>query len=104
MSWNLFLDDERFPALHETGKFVVARSVNHAIDLIVAMGCPSYISFDNDLGEGQLEGYDLAKMMVEMDMDGVIHIPNDFDWYVHSQNCKAIENINAYLRGYLDRR
>jgi hypothetical protein len=97
-AWKLFIDDERFPA--EDG-FVIARSVAEAQALILKNGCPTYIAFDNDLGEGQPEGYDLAKWLVEMDMDGKVEIPNDFSFYVHSQNSRAMENIPAYLNGYL---
>lgn len=99
MVWKLFLDDERFPV--EEG-FVIARSVADAQALILERGCPDYIAFDNDLGENQPEGYDLAKWIVEQDMDGIIEIPEGFDFYVHSQNSQAQVNIPGYLRNYLN--
>jgi hypothetical protein len=104
MMWQLFLDDERFPAMHETNKYVIARTVEQAVEMIRRMGMPTFISFDNDLGEGMLEGYDLAKKIVEMDLNGTYRIPDGFDWYVHSQNSVAVENIHGLLKNYLENR
>ncbi|WP_371131695.1 cyclic-phosphate processing receiver domain-containing protein [Sulfuricurvum sp.] len=46
-------------------------------------------------------GYDFAKWLVEMDMDGKIHIPEDFYFTVHSANPVGAKNIQEYLRNYL---
>jgi hypothetical protein len=105
MTWRLFLDDERFPVEDDGtplgNNFIIARTVEEAQNLIMLYGMPNYISFDNDLGENQPEGYSLVKWIVEMDMDGIINIKEDFSFYVHSQNSQAQVNIPAYLNNYL---
>ena len=64
-------------------------------------GCPSFISFDNDL-QMPLEGIHLAHWIVEKDMDSPGFIPQDFDYFVHSQNIIAKERIYSYLNQYLN--
>lgn len=64
---------------------------------------------DHDLGtdrEGNLlpTGYDFAKWLIEMDMDGIITIPPDFAFTVHSANPVGAKNIQGYLMNYLQRR
>lgn len=96
----IFLDDERFPP-NDGKEWVIARTVEEAISFILKTTNLEYISFDNDLGENQPEGYSLVKWIVEMDMDGIINIKEDFSFYVHSQNSQAQVNIPAYLNNYL---
>lgn len=60
-------------------------------------GLPDLISFDNDLGIGNGEGYDCAKWLVEYCMNNNVHLP---EWYVHSANPVAQENINQLLSNF----
>lgn len=60
-------------------------------------GLPDLISFDNDLGIGNGEGYDCAKWLVEYCMNNNVHLP---EWYVHSTNPVAQENINQLLLNF----
>ena len=60
-------------------------------------GLPDLISFDNDLGIGNGEGYDCAKWLVEYCMNNNVHLP---EWYVHSSNPVAQENINQLLLNF----
>lgn len=76
-------------------------TVEGAIDYIERNGCPNFISFDNDLMR-ELEGIDLAKWLVEKDMDDPNFLPKDFNFFVHSQNPIAKEKIYSYLGQYLD--
>ena len=57
-------------------------------------GLPDVISFDNDLGIGNEEGYDCAKWLVEYCMNNNVSLP---EWYVHSTNPVAKENIENLL-------
>ena len=84
----------------EVKKFI---NVEQCQAYMVQFGCPNFISFDNDLKE-ELEGHHLAKWMVERDMDYPGFIPDDFQFFVHSQNIKAKENIYGYLGQYLELR
>lgn len=106
MSWNLFLDDERLPP-RDDREWAIARSCTDAIQLIRLKGsCPSYISFDHDLGAGETgpypDGMSFANWLVESDLDsGYNFIPSDFSFYVHSQNPVGRGNIEGILNNYL---
>lgn len=82
-------------------ELVVNTTVEGAIDYIERNGCPNFISFDNDLMR-ELEGVDLAKWLVEKDMDDPSFLPKDFNFFVHSQNPIAKEKIYSYLGQYLE--
>ena len=56
---------------------------------------------DNDL-QRDLEGIHLAQWLVEKDLDNSGFIPNDFEFFVHSQNPIAKKRIYSYLNQYLD--
>ena len=99
----MYLDDLRIPV--EEFDFVV-RSYDEAISIIKKYGVPKFISFDHDLGadeNGKLlkTGYDLAKWIVEADLDNSYTIPSDFTYKVHSQNPVGKQNIVFLLDGYL---
>lgn len=78
-------------------------TVEGAIDYIEREGCPDFISFDNDLMRS-LEGIDLAKWLVEKDLDSPGFLPADFRFFVHSQNSVAKERIYGLLGQYLSHR
>ena len=73
-------------------ELVVNTTVEGAID---------YIERNNDLMR-ELEGVDLAKWLVEKDMDDPSFLPKDFNFFVHSQNPIAKEKIYSYLGQYLE--
>ena len=101
MTWNLFIDDERFPP-NDSREWVICRDNFEVFDRIEELGMPSYISFDHDLGEHTLwTGYSIAKRLVEMDMQGIDEFPDNFNYYVHSQNPVGKANIEGLLNGYL---
>lgn len=97
MTYKLFIDDERYPIGDD---WVIARSHDEVMDIILDRGMPIFVSFDHDLGENKLTGYDIAKTMVEYAMDGNA-FPKDFAFYVHSQNPVGKANIEAYLNNYM---
>lgn len=104
MKWKLYIDDLRTPV---DATFIIARTVVDAQNLIGTCGVPIFISFDHDLGiddNGNLlpTGYDFVKWLVEMDMEGVIILPDSFDFKVHSQNPVGAKNIREYLQNYLE--
>lgn len=104
MKWKLYLDDIRTPS---DPTFMIARTVNDAQKIIHLLGVPTFISFDHDLGiddEGNLllSGYDFAKWLVEMDMEKIFTLDENFDFTVHSQNPVGAENIRAYLKNYME--
>lgn len=111
MSWNLFIDDERWPSdatwaswYGSIDDWTVARTWGEVRTLIDTLGVPSFISFDHDLGNEliYLNGYEIAQQIVEMDMNGEWEIPADFKFEVHSQNPIGKKNIEGLLRNYLN--
>lgn len=98
----MYLDDERDPKT--PGPWVIVRSVDNAIRHVVENGIPSYISFDHDLGEDVLTGYDFAKWLVDQELLGAHFFPENFEYNVHSANPVGAENIRAYLDGYFKQR
>lgn len=83
---------------YEVVKFI---TVEDAQEYINKNGCPNFISFDNDL-KVKLEGIDLAKWIAEKDMENPGFIPQNFQFFVHSQNIIAKERIYSYLGQYLE--
>lgn len=99
----MYLDDLRNPI--EEFDFLV-RNYDEAITTIKEHGVPNFISFDHDLGvdsEDNLlkSGYDLAKWLVDSDLDNDYKLPDNFSFKVHSQNPVGKQNIISLLEGYL---
>jgi len=104
--YSLFIDDERFPPRNDSKNWVIARTWEQVMMALHRNGMPGFISFDHDLGTDPHTGYDIAKFLVELDMDGDpdFAIPQDFTFYVHSQNPIGKANIELYLNNYLSMR
>jgi len=98
MSYTMFLDDIREPIFDYD---CIVRSYNMAKLVVYKRGCPTHISFDHDLST-EKTGYDFAKYLVELDLDGIIDFPDNFTFCVHSANPVGKENIETYLNNYLD--
>lgn len=116
--WNLFIDDQCYEINKETGRpyrdckkidssreYINAKNLDEVFVLIKQLGCPNYISFDHDLGENELTGYDLAKYIVERDLDeNGKFIPDNFGFTVHSANPIGKKNIEYLLNNYLNQK
>ncbi|OJJ22814.1 hypothetical protein BKI52_00240 [marine bacterium AO1-C] len=106
MGYNLFLDDLRTVEMVYDDptkyNFVVVRTYRAFVECIQANGLPDFISFDNDLGldaEGEVapDGYAAAKWLVyESGLD-----LSKLQYYVHSANPVAAEQIRGLLDNYL---
>lgn len=101
MTYKMFIDDERFPP-DDGEKWVICRNWGDVTEMVRTRGFPRFISFDHDLGYGMASGYEIAHWLVEVDCtnnpDCVF--PDDFDFYVHSQNPVGALNIESLLRRY----
>lgn len=107
MSYNLFIDDERYPSEHSTRDFVIVRNSDDAIITMKEYGCPEFISFDHDLG-GDDTSMIIVNWMIAMDLDRRTYglengffIPDNFEFDVHSQNPVGAKNIKELLNSYL---
>lgn len=115
MSYALFIDDTREPSFltrwdapAESREFartrlypwIVVRDYDEAVSYIRDFGWPQTISFDHDIGHAG-NGHDVLKAMIEMVLDGELEVPDDFEWYVHSQNPTGAENIRGLMQSFL---
>lgn len=99
--YSMFLDDERFPPQkNQMGEWVIVRTLDEVKKTVAEKGFPSFVSFDHDLGDDQPTGMDVAKWLIDYDMDNEV-MPDDFSFYVHSQNPVGAKNIQSYIDGYL---
>jgi hypothetical protein len=96
----IFLDDERFPV---DDTLVVFRTAESLLQFINHSGVQmiSFISFDHDLGEGLMTGYDLVNTIVDLELSGKKILSDDFSFYVHSQNPVGKRNIEMLLDNYI---
>jgi hypothetical protein len=99
MTYKLFLDDERFPP-GDASSWCITRDYGSTIAMIEAFGCPELISFDHDLGEGP-SGYDVARWLIETDLNYPGFLPHNFQFTIHSQNPIGAANIKGLLTPYL---
>lgn len=70
MSYNIFLDDERFPSNSDLRDYKIVRNYKDFCELISTLGLPDFVSFDHDLDE-EKTGYDCAKLDVHIQRSGV---------------------------------
>ncbi|WP_069660456.1 cyclic-phosphate processing receiver domain-containing protein [Arcticibacter eurypsychrophilus] len=105
MGYKLFLDDLRsvnmvYKDLSDHD-FIIVRSYLDFVNYISENGLPDFISFDNDLGEDELQcllpdGYACAKWLVydrEFDL-------RNLKFNVHSANPVAKVQIESLLNNY----
>lgn len=106
MSYKLFLDDLRMPSFiypeTKDEDWVIARDVDEFKRIILKNGIPSFVSFDNDLGEYEdgtlkLEGKDAAKWLTYTMMFDI----SNMDFKVHSSNTGGPrEDIAAWINNW----
>jgi len=96
----LWLDDERDPKdptiqkeFGAQGDEVWVKTVEEAISYLQNINV-SHISFDNDLGEGNKEGHELATWIEEQAYNNKIP---PLTWSIHSKNPPASEKIRAAM-------
>ncbi len=96
----LYIDDIRDP---KNNYDYIARSSDEAIKIMKMVDCPTFISFDHDLG-GDDTAMKVVKWMAEKDLDTPGWIPLSFTFNVHSANPVGAANLSGYLNSYLKQR
>jgi hypothetical protein len=97
MRWKLFLDDERYPP---TSNWIIARNMADAVWYVTNYGVPYHISFDHDLGQDDT-GMTFCRWFCNHILNGA-KLPDDFSYYVHSMNPVGKENIEKYMKNFID--
>lgn len=98
MSYNLFIDDERFPP-DDGREWVIARSSQEAIFTVVARGVPMFVSYDHDLG-GDDTSMCFITWMIDRYLDGELGT-FPVNYTIHSQNPIGARNIKGLLDGFI---
>lgn len=98
-TYNLFLDDERFPnqvtwVTFPCWDWEVVRNMDEFIDVVESFGLPDFVSFDHDLGRKQPTGYDAAKWLVDYCEKNNLPLPG---WQVHSLNPVGRDNVQRFM-------
>lgn len=88
--YRLFLDDVRNPPDND---WVVCRSTQEAIEIIVQKGLPDFMSLDHDLGGDDTTMVFLKRLVSEV-WDGKSNPP---EYQVHSANPIGTKNITSYM-------
>lgn len=99
MTYKLFIDDERFPP-SDGEEWTICRTLAEVQVAVATKGWPKFVSFDHDLGEHEPTGFDIAKWMIEEDLDHGVMLPQ-WSFYIHSQNPVGAKNIQSILDNYL---
>lgn len=111
MSYNLFLDDVRFPNTTKHVElpmynWVIVRSYDEFVKIITERNLPYHINFDHDLSYDdqnktsnftEKTGYDCAKFLVEYCMKTNQDLP---EFGCHSMNYIGKQNIISLLENY----
>lgn len=98
-SYRLYIDDIRTP---QSDFDCIVRTSQDAIAIMEEKGCPSYISFDHDLGpDSEYDSDFIVQWMIEKDLDNPNWIPSNFSFHVHSANPIGKKNIESKLSQYL---
>lgn len=122
-SYNLFLDDERFPKDVKwielpLVEWIIGRSYNDFVDIIHRLGVPARVSFDHDLADEHYKeylaahdpliidrriryetfkektGYECAKWLANYCVDKQVPLPV---YYVHTMNDLGKLNIISVM-------
>lgn len=88
----IWLDDIREPPVK--GNWVWMKSGEEVIEALKNTEVKE-ISFDHDLGEDRMTGYDVAKWIEEQASQGLI---DPIIWKVHSANPVGKKNIEAAMK------
>lgn len=96
----IFLDDERDPPMLPMQEWIICRSYDDFVSIVRMNGFPGYISFDHDLGQGKT-GHDVAKWLLDRVLNDPDDFPENFRYYVHSQNSIGKKNIEGTIEDIL---
>ena len=110
MGYKLFFDDIRVPTdvypNTNNEDWTIIRTVKDFKETIENLGLPTFVSFDNDLGDTMEEAKDVVKWLVEdmkydlRKMDFKVHSANSADSGPRHFMTSLINNWNKFLDRY----
>lgn len=96
MTYSLYLDDEREPKTQRD--WVIVRSWDAFVEVILEKGIPSYMSLDHDLGE-EKSGYDCVKWFIDHCIEKDVK-PSEVEIHAHTANPVGRDNIVGYVESW----
>jgi hypothetical protein len=99
MSYNLFIDPTKEPQ-RDGKKWQTARSTQAAAGIMKQLGAPAAISVNYDLGKNEPYGADIARWLVQLDLNHNI-LAEDLDLTIHGGSIVDATNMKTILRNYL---
>jgi len=99
MSYNLFIDPTKEPQ-RDGKKWQTARSTIAAENIIKQLGAPLAISVNYDLGKNEPYGAEIARWLVQLDLNYSI-LSHDLDIEIHGGSVVDATNMKTILRNYL---
>lgn len=111
MTYQLFLDDERFPEIVDHSEYkefgvndfwIIVRNVHDARYYIETHGLPTIMSLDHDLGDHKFTGMEFVKWLVNTYLvDGENKLGSTIV-HVHSMNPVGKKNMESYINSYIE--
>lgn len=100
MTYNIFLDDNRFPSEYDPRSYRIIRNYKDFCQLIETLGVPNFISFDHDIGDfdengNERNGKTCAQYLTDYMMNKKIY--QKINYQVHSQNPEGEKNIKGWI-------
>lgn len=99
MSYNLFIDPTKEPQ-RDGKKWQTARSTTAAAAIMKQLGAPLAISVNYDLGKNEPFGADVARWLVQLDLNANI-LAEDVDLTIHGGSVVDATNMKTIIRNYL---
>ncbi len=100
MTYKMFIDDERQPP-GQASDWVIARSSDQAIEIVLERGVPEFVSYDHDLGENDISLW-FIYWLIDRYLEGDI-TTFPVNYTVHSQNPVGAKNIQGLLDNFIEK-
>jgi hypothetical protein len=99
MSYNIFIDPAKEPQ-RDGRKWQTARSTTAAAAIMKQLGAPKAISINYDLGKDEPYGADIARWLVQLDLNHNI-LTNDVEFLIHGGSIVDATNMKLIINNYL---
>jgi hypothetical protein len=99
MSYNLFIDPVKEPQ-RDGKKWQTARSTTAAAAIMKQLGAPKAISINYDLGKNEPYGAEIARWLVQLDLNHNI-LSQDLEYFIHGGSVVDATNMKMILNNYL---
>lgn len=100
MTYHLHIDNKNEPQ-RDGKKWQTATSITAAEAILKTLGAPKTISMNYDLGKGQLHGDEIARWLVQLDLNHNV-IAEDLEYMVHGGSVVDATKMKMIVRNYMN--